>query len=168
MTAPQTIKAHDHKLRGFTEWLVACGAVTLPTTNQWEVLRVKTCFGTHVTYTNKKQSLKMDPKLYELKESFLSGKKISLSPDIRPRARLKGLIMDIAMRDGLECWFTGQKFTCADDSRITVEHLCPRAHGGPDHMSNLVLATQKANQMAGNLSVALKVRLREKLRTTLS
>ncbi len=51
--------------------------------------------------------------------------------------------------------------TDVDD--ITIEHLVAKAFGGPDHISNLVLACDDCNQAVGTLSVSEKVAIRERL-----
>ena len=68
-------------------------------------------------------------------------------------------------RDGDCCWYCGNSFG-AGEFKMTCEHLVPLIHKGPDNLSNLVLAHEKCNQLAGNLSVAEKVTMRERMRVT--
>ena len=58
-------------------------------------------------------------------------------------------------RDGDNCFFCRKPL--AGD--LTVEHLVALAHGGPNHISNLVCAHAACNHEAGHLSVAEKVAL---------
>jgi hypothetical protein len=158
MTRPFTIPA-------FRAWLSDRGGIMLPLTNEWEVVRVDTCHGVLVGYRKKKATGYTFPDaLAALRADFQAGRTPALNPAQRHRKRLGMLIADIAARDGLECWFTGEPFASPEDHRTTIEHLCPKAHGGPDHISNLVLATEEWNRRAGHLSVAEKVRLREQAR----
>lgn len=63
-------------------------------------------------------------------------------------------------RDGNECWFCGKIM----GQRANVEHLIPVSHGGPDCMSNKVLAHPRCNRMAGNKPLVAKIALRESMR----
>jgi 5-methylcytosine-specific restriction endonuclease McrA len=148
----------------FNEWLSERGGTLLPLTNEWEVVRVSTCYGILVGHRNKHGVKKFVGELACLHDDYRAGRTPAIGVDQKPRRRIRHLIEAISDRDGLECWFSGEPFMSLDDHRITIEHLCPRAHGGPDHMSNLVLATEQWNRRAGNLSVAEKVRIREKTR----
>jgi len=152
------------KLAEFSDWLTSCGAIIEPPTNEYEIIRVRSCHGLHVAYRNAKGRENWPDILSEIKAAFLAGQRQRLSPDQKERVRLRHTIDAIIARDGCECWFSGVSFSGADDDRITIEHLCPIAHGGPNHISNLVIATREANRMAGQLSVAEKVGLRGKIR----
>jgi len=64
-------------------------------------------------------------------------------------------------RDGNACFYCGEP--TGEDDR-SLEHLVARAHGGPDHLSNLVLAHRRCNAVAGHLSAMEKIRIREQRR----
>lgn len=150
---------------GFRAWLSERGGVILPPTNEWEIVRVDTCHGILVGYRKARAGgYTLTGALDDLRDDFMAGRTPAIGPDQKGRKRMGHLIRALADRDGLECWFSGRQFASAEDHRITVEHLCPKAHGGPDHLSNLVLATEEWNKRAGHLSVAEKVRLREQAR----
>ena len=149
----------------FKAWLTDCGAVILPPTNPYEVLRVHTSAGVLVIYRDKRGVESWAPDLLDLRDSFLSRKAVSLSPALKARHRLRHRIVEIAARDGLECWFCENGFLNEDSREITIEHLVAVAHGGPNHVSNLVLACPECNARAGHLSVPEKVKLREQLRS---
>ena len=148
----------------FKAWLVERGAIVDAATNPYEILRTRTCEGIFVAYKNTKGTERWPDGLIAIREAFLAGKDIALSPDLKSRVRLRHTIESIAARDGLECWFCERGFLSTDSREITVEHLCPKAHGGPDHLSNLVIACEPCNRAAGNQSIADKVRLRERMR----
>jgi hypothetical protein len=152
------------RLEDFKIWLVECGAIIEPPTNDYEILRVRTCHGVHVAYRKDNGKETWPAALSILRESARAKKRQSLSPNLKDRIKLRYTIDAIIERDGCECWFSGEKFFGNGDERITVEHLCPVSHGGPNHLSNLVIATREWNQKAGNLSVSEKVKLREAAR----
>jgi hypothetical protein len=154
-------KPRRFNLHKFKEWLVARGAVILPPTNPWEMLRVDTSEGIFVVYRNKADRETWPELADRIRDAFLSGREIPLSPDQKARVRLRHMIETLAARDGLECWFCENGFLDVDSREITIEHLCPVAHGGPNHLSNLVLACPDCNQEVGHLSVAEKVLIRE-------
>jgi len=151
------------KLAEFRDWLTAQGAVIEPPTNEFEIIRVRSCFGLHVAYRNKKGRENWPEALSDLASDFKAGRGRRLSPDYKDRVKLRHTIAAIMDRDGCSCWFSGVIFSGPDDDRITIEHLCPISHGGPNHVSNLVLATEEMNRKAANLSVSEKVRMRETL-----
>jgi hypothetical protein len=151
-------------IKAFKAWLTDCGAVLVPPTSQWEVLRAQTCDGVQVVYRNAKEVETWPEPLIVAREAFKSGNRMSLSPDLKARKRLRHLVEQLAERDGLWCWFCEIGFLSSESAEITVEHLVPKAHGGPNHPSNLVLACGACNKAAGHLSVAEKVLLRDKKR----
>ncbi len=148
----------------FKAWLIKRGAIIEPPTSEWELLRVRSCFGTHVIYQNKKGGQTWPKELKFLHADFLSKKDVRLSPDQKGRVKLRHTISQLAKRDGLWCWFCELPFPDTDADDITIEHLVPKSHGGPDHASNLVLACEICNLAAGNLSVAEKVAIRDQKR----
>jgi len=71
----------------------------------------------------------------------------------------QALIRAIVERDGANCFFCQKPVPRSDR---TVEHLVPRAHGGPNHLSNLFLAHKDCNNAAGSLPATQKIEIREK------
>lgn len=154
----------SEEIERFTVWLIDCGGDVLPGTNPYEVLRTATRYGVNVIYRNKAGKITWPDEFKEPLAAFRSGKKINLCQSLRKRTRNQGIIDRIIARDGLECWFSGLPFSGRLDTQITLEHLCAISHGGPNHISNLVISTAEWNRKAGNLSVAEKVMLREHAR----
>lgn len=72
------------------------------------------------------------------------------------------IVEALVARDGPRCWYCIGELT---GESTTLEHLCPKAHGGPEHLSNLVLACKPCNLDARDRSIAEKVKLREKKRS---
>lgn len=156
-----TRKARDRSIDGFKAWLVERGAIIDPPTNPYEILRVRTCEGVFVAYRNSKGAETWPDGLRAICDAFDAKRDIPLSPELKARVRLRHQIEALATRDGLECWFCETGFLSTDSNEITIEHLCPVAHGGPNHVSNLVLACKPCNSEAGNRSIAEKVLIRE-------
>lgn len=152
------------KMEAFKAWLTDCGAVIQPPTNPWELLRAQTCDGVQVVYRNAKEVQTWPEPLIAAREAFERGNRMALSPDLKARKQLRHLIDDLAARDGLWCWFCEVGFLSSDSLEITIEHLVPKSHGGPNHPSNLVLACKPCNSEAGHLSVAEKVAIRDRKR----
>lgn len=145
----------------FRAWLSERGAEVLEPTNPFEVIRFRANGQTSVIYRNKKGHV--SSWTGEAREAFKAfrsnggwrGNKRTRRRQMTPQQRA------IRERDGDDCFFCGE-FVDPDDT--SVEHLCSLTHGGPHHVANLVLAHPDCNREAGNLSVAEKVRLRERMR----
>ena len=67
-------------------------------------------------------------------------------------------------RDGRECFYCGIHLK---DEEITIEHVLNKTHGGNGNMNNLVLSHMICNHAAGEMSIADKVRMRDRLRKEL-
>lgn len=158
------MKRPAFKIDAFKTWLTDCGAVVAPPTSQWEILRVQTCDGTQVVYRNAKDVQTWPEPLVVAREAFERGNRMSLSPDMKARKKLRHLVEEIASRDGLWCWFCEAGFLAPDSVEVTVEHLVAKSHGGPDHLSNLVIACKPCNSLVGHMSVSEKVAIRDRKR----
>lgn len=159
------MKARKPKdIASFNDWLIARGAIVDAPTNEWEILRVRTCDGVFVAYRNKAGKETWPEDLLDLREAFEAGRALALSPDLKSRKRSRHLIEALGERDGLKCWFCDLQWQNPENANITIEHLVPVCHGGPNHMSNLVLACQACNGAVGNMPVAKKVIYREQQR----
>lgn len=158
-------QAKPFTIAGFSRWLEERGAVIEPATSEWEVLRFRTASGVMVIYRNGKGRETWPEEASRLRDAFLSGATENLSPARSARTRLRGKIADLIRRDGPDCWFgCGVVFSGPDDDRITIEHLCPHAYGGPNHAANLCLSCEPCNAEAGNMHVVSKVALRDRNR----
>lgn len=153
------------EIDAFKAWLVERGAIILAPTNPYEVLRVDTAEGLFVVYENKAGKQTWPEGIDGIRSAYLDGREVPLSPDQKGRVRLRHQIEAIAARDGLECWFCENGFLTIDSREITIEHLVAVAHGGPNHISNLVLACPDCNSEAGHLSVSEKALMREAKRS---
>lgn len=148
-------------LDAFRAWLVANGAEIIPSPRRTEVMRADSALGVIVIDTMRGGRPRGPNHVADLVQAFADGGSLDLKPKARvtpdfqrsPKSLARHAVL--AARDGPGCWF------CGCDKPLTIEHLVAKAHGGPNHRSNLVLACSDCNAEAGNLSVAEKVRLRE-------
>lgn len=151
------------KLAKFRVWLAERGAEIQRETNQYEVIRYKAGTETHLIYRNDANTrwTAVNGAQHAL-TAFLNGTRW-LAPIARVRhgASMSVTTYDaLVLRDGDECFYCGHPVSL---DQATTEHMVARSHGGPNHISNFVLAHKPCNQAAGNLSVAEKVRLRERM-----
>lgn len=135
--------------------IVAAGGENLALTNQWEIARFRTVYGFGVIYQNAKGRQKLNGEAGRAIAHLKDGKG-SLAP-VATVARFhagkrRAAVLRVLERDGSNCFFCGDPM--GDDT--TIEHLIPLAHGGPNHISNLVCAHAACNLEAGHLSAAEK------------
>jgi len=149
------------KRESFEKFIVARGAQVLQPTNEWEVLRFRTHKGVSVIYRNSKETLTFTGDSFNAWQSFEKGV-AWVAVIATKRSKKDWVIVETLMkRDGIDCFFCWQEMDAEDR---TLEHLVPLAHGGPNHISNLVLSHSKCNGLAGSKSVMEKIRIRESSR----
>ena len=142
------------KFEKFKNWLEKKGAIVLPPTNQWEVVRFKTINGVSVVYTNKHGHLTFtgeSDKAYEAYRNNRNWKAVD-----RKRNVLKQKKAKIATRDGKKCFACIKKLGFDD---LTIEHLLSFSHGGSDNINNLCLLCKPCNEEFGNLPITKKIEL---------
>lgn len=140
----------------FKKYLTDRGAVVLPPTNPWEVVRFRTQNGVSVVYTNKHGHLTYTGESAKAYEFFKAGRKWTAVD--RKRQSLKAQKVKIAERDGKICFFHGEKL---DYDKLTIEHLLEFSKGGSDHIANLALACEDCNKAVVGMSVTEKMLYRE-------
>ena len=140
----------------FEKWFVSQGAELLAPTNQWEKWRFR--YGTHTLVVYERKNGRQSwPKLAaQAYEAFKAGKPLPFKKSSK-RGNLGGRINRLLDRDGDRCFFCKRQL--GED--VTVEHLVPKVHGGPDHISNLALAHKACNEAAGHMSLMEKIAIRE-------
>jgi 5-methylcytosine-specific restriction endonuclease McrA len=117
--------------------------------------------GTHVIYRKENNQLTWPDELVKAYKGFTGGQ-WSAGTQTRRRTRsVSPVIRTVMDRDGCECFYCG---LILDGSTATLEHFVALAHGGPNHISNYVLACKKHNLEAGHLSAAEKVKMRDRIR----
>lgn len=148
----------------FVKWLRERGAEILGTTNPWEVLRFRAKGRTSVVYRRGHGRISACTgdveeawRAYQAGTTWSAGS--ARSRLNRPKTRQR--IAAVIKRDGRACFYCGLD---VEEGEETLEHIVPRAHGGPHHVANLALAHEPCNQEAGNLSAVEKVRLRDRMR----
>lgn len=142
------------KFEKFKNWLENKGAIVLPPTNQWEVVRFKTINGVSVVYTNKHGRLTFtgeSDKAYEAYKNNKNWKAVD-----RKRNVLKQKKAQIATRDGKKCFSCLKKLGFDE---LTIEHLLSFSHGGSDNLNNLCLLCEPCNKEFGNLPITKKIEL---------
>jgi len=141
----------------FKDWIIRQGGEIIPNTSEYELLRFKgKSIG--VIYNTRNVSGKfVDISIMEFhKHKVWSGKPHRVNRKTTYRKQK----IKILERDGYKCFYYGERLL--DD--ITIEHLISLTSGGRNILGNMVLAHEKCNQEAGNLSVYQKVDLAIKKR----
>lgn len=141
----------------FKEWLILQGAEILPPTNEYESLRFK---GREVGVVYKSGKTSNNYTVHAMKcfmkKQTWSGKPVNVG---RKPGYVKEKIK-LLERDGSNCFYCGKSL----DDDITVEHLQPLVTGGKNTLSNMVLAHEHCNQVAGILTIVEKVNLAIRMR----
>lgn len=147
------------ELAKFRAFLEKSGAVLVPPTNQWELVRFRTENGVSIVYTNSRGRLTFTNEAEQAWEKF--GRGHGWRSVSRRRQSVTQKKKELAERDGCFCFFCGAAYSVGD---LTVEHLLSFSHGGSDNANNLCLACEPCNRKVSNLSVVQKVLMRESLR----
>lgn len=144
------------KLPSFTRWLSANGAQILKPTNEWEILRFKAGDTTSVIYRTKVGSATFTGESLSAWNAYQGQHawRAVVRTKRKPNNPVIGTLLE---RDGNECFFCLGRI---EEGFETVEHLVAATHGGPNHISNFVLAHAGCNAKAGHLSAAEKVAIR--------
>jgi len=173
MALPGSVQKFEKAAAVFKRWLVDRGSEIREPSNPFELLRFTTPEGVGVIYANKAGRVSAWENGAE--RAWLAYQGAETDWRVGKRVKNKGQSHQqtaIIARDGDGCWYCGKLFAEAAEGQVnfngpddaTVEHLVSRTHGGPNHLSNLVMAHRKCNNEAGNLSVSEKVALREHMR----
>lgn len=152
----------EKKLPQFKDWLTARGAQVLVPTNAYEVLRFRAGNAVAIVYAKGTGALTYDGVARAALDAFVSQGNWTAGVKVKRSKKTTSEVGALLYRDGSNC------FLCClplgDD--ITVEHLVPVIHGGPNHIANKALAHLACNQRMGHLSVMEKVALRDHHRST--
>jgi hypothetical protein len=150
----------DVDVNDINAWVTEHGGEVIPTLGSYEITRFRGAGVCHVIYAGKKgisfssNDAKMIYRAYKRNEDVrLADKGVVQTRAARMR------IAEVIRRDGAICFFCLGAFS--DDDPATIEHVVPRAHGGPNHMSNYVVAHLSCNRDAGILSASEKYKIRE-------
>ena len=160
----------DDRFARFVAWLQVRGAKTLPPTNPYEAIRFRSNHhnGVSIIYLSKAGKMTFEGVAEEAWRAFLGkDNKAEWNSDrFVPKIRSKTtrVLSALIRRDGPECWYCGRAL---NGKTATVEHICARSVGGPNHVANFCLACDPCNKEAENLPVVKKVELRERKRAKL-
>lgn len=145
-------------------WAVAGGAEHQALTNPYELLRLRVRSGVAIVYRNKSNKQTWNDLATELLAIMERGQAfpeyLQIVSKVRSTAKPSVDHRTISERDGMGCFFCAAE----REGEMTIEHLVPRAHGGPNHLSNKFRACRPCNSMAGHLSAPEKIRIREQMR----
>lgn len=147
-------------LANIKAWAVAGGAESEVPTNPYELIRLRVKGGVAIVYRKECGTQTWNPLAMQLREAFHSSQPFPEA--LRPVAKVRNngttsvTHRTLIDRDGAGCFFCFEQ-----REQMTIEHLVPRAHGGPNHLSNKFRACQPCNSNAGHLSAPEKIRIRE-------
>lgn len=164
MSAPTTLAKLRPRLDALRAWLTERGVGMIDTTNEWEVLRFKTATGTAVIYRNKHDQLTYSGDSRAAVTAFVCNASWRAGPATKRVKRGTGrnpVFMTLRRRDGNLCFYCQQTVSekpPAPGMAESIEHLVAVTHGGPNHISNFVLAHRDCNTGAGYLSAMQKVK----------
>lgn len=140
----------------FKIFLTARGAEVLLTTNEWELIRFQSGNITSVIYTKKNGSITFYGDAQQAWTAFKNNSSWRAVPPTKRVSTGGRSIATLRARDGNNCFFCLAHVSINDESE---EHLVSLTFGGPDHISNKVLAHRDCNTLAGHLSLAEKIRI---------
>lgn len=145
------------RIQSFHEWLASRGAEVLVPTNEWEVVRFKSGTSTGIVYRNARGEITTQGSATAALKAFLNN--MSWSAGVATtRTKKQVNVQALLQRDGDKCFLCG----CSLGDDITRDHLVPVAHGGPNHISNLVLMHRACNVAVGHMPVMQKILMRER------
>lgn len=162
MSTPSNIGALEKRLPAFRAWVVERGASLIDTTNEWEVIRFKTGTSTAVIYRTKTGALTYTGGAKAAMTAFMGRgdwRAMPATKRAKPRGGRNPVFATLRRRDGDLCFFC---LLTVEQEVESIEHLVAVTHGGPNHISNFVLAHRQCNADAGHLSAMAKVAIHVK------
>lgn len=150
------------ELEDLKAWAVAGSAEAQAPTNPYELLRLRVRGGVAIVWRTDKGKQTWNDLALQLRVAMQERK--PFPDDLRLADKVKNNPSKLSVthrtlidRDGEGCFF------CAEEIQgdMTIEHLVPRAHGGPNHISNKFRACSPCNMQAGHKSAPEKIRIRE-------
>jgi len=143
----------------FKKWLHASGATVVPNVRSCEKLRFTHGKAKGVIVVDKKGVHKPSETAARYIEMFENAAVPSAAghPTSKNARKRNARIQRLIQRDGRNCFYCNKPL----GTELSIEHLVPKCHNGPEHFSNLCLAHKGCNLEARDLPVVRKVRLRE-------
>lgn len=145
---PTTAERFQKRWANFKKFLEDRGSEVLEPTNPYELARFTTPEGVGVVYTNSARQIvrsHWQNGSWEAWEAFQSTLVWRVSDPVgRMNSTRRGeLVERLIKRDGASCFYC--EALESDQVQLTHDHVCPRAAGGPNHISNAVLACEACN-----------------------
>lgn len=145
------------RIAAFTAWLSTQGASVMKPTSEWELVRYTGEAGLSVVYTKKNGRWSFTGDSFAAWEAFCRGDNTyRATPKTKRKKKSGPMVAALRARDGDDCFYC---LGHVDESNASVEHLLSVTHGGPDHISNAVLAHKLCNSKAGHKSLMEKIRI---------
>jgi hypothetical protein len=149
------------QIEQFRQWLSRMGAEVLMPTNPYELARFIARGGTHVIYVNGKGRISANGFAAEVLAAFESGQQIDMGFAKTSRTSNGRRRAVLLQRDGRACFYCGIDMP---DDDITLEHLVALDKGGTNRLENMALAHRLCNNKAGNLTLTMKIKIRDRMR----
>jgi hypothetical protein len=151
-----TVQEVKPKLENLKNWLIARGAEVFDPIGDFELFRFKTQKGWSSFYFKKTGVITFFGEAETVWNAFTKNTNWRACPRVkRPKAHNRHFDA-IRKRDGDLCFYCRLEVENIDASE---EHLVALAHGGPNHISNKLLAHKKCNNAVGHLSAAEKIKI---------
>lgn len=146
------------------DWAVGNSAEAQALTNPYELVRLRVNGGVAIVYKKENGKQTWNPLAMRLRVCLEAGSSFptelrlvgKTEQDFAP-GKNSVTHRTLLHRDGEGCFFCFEE----KPGEMTLEHLVPRAHGGPNHISNKFRACSPCNMRAGHLSAPEKIRIRE-------
>lgn len=145
-------------------WAVMAGAENEILTNPYELLRLRVNGGVAIVYRKDNGKQTWNILAHRLRTAFEGNKPfpdelriVAKTADDWEPGKNSVTHRTLIVRDGEGCFFCFEEVS----GQMTIEHLVPKVHGGPNHISNKFRACSPCNMRAGHLSAPEKIRIRE-------
>ena len=100
---------------------------------------------------NERSSATIDGK-NERRSSIPSRQALPRRTAMTPRRKIPQWLRDLVLlRDGHRCTYVGPDGRCPAVTELEIDHICPHAHGGSDHIDNLRTFCRAHNQRAAEI-----------------
>ena len=156
---PRTLPQAAKQLPRLRDYLLCAGSEMLEPSNPYEVIRFRAHGKTYLLYRKDSDVLTWNDDIRAVWQRFLRNEPWAATAKTERNRRHRDItVKALLVRDGSDCFFCLDSMEPGEE---TIEHLVPRAHGGPNHVSNYVLAHQPCNADAGHTSAMEKIKIRE-------
>jgi hypothetical protein len=150
-----------NEVKNFEQWLSAAGAEVLAPTNPYELVRFRAHSAVHIVYSKANGNITANGFAKEAIDHWKKKKPLDMGLVKCNRNNAAKQRAALFKRDGRECFYCGLDMP---DDDMTNEHLINISAGGNNRIENMALAHKSCNQLAANLPLIQKIKLREKMR----